>query len=83
MVLEVLHDADALIKVVLGVAEDELTNVLPFIWALADDLAVVLEQVPNEEPVEVLRRRVRVLVDSSRQCLAEDQRVYEAARHWL
>lgn len=66
MVLEVLHYADALVKVVLGVTEDELANVLPFVGALPDDLAVVLEQVSNEEPVEVLRRRVRVLINRPR-----------------
>jgi len=79
VVLEVLHDLDALVEVVARVAVDQLADVLPLVRALLHDLAVVLEQVVYEEPVELLLRALLVLVDLLRERLAEDQGVHEAA----
>jgi hypothetical protein len=83
VVLQVLHDLDALVEVVLRVAVDELTDELAFVGALPHYLTVVLEKMIQKEFVEVLVRRHRVLIDLSRKSLAEEQGVYETARDRL
>lgn len=67
----------------LSVAIDKLTYILTLVRALFDDVAVVLEQVVDEELVEVSCRGVMVLIDLSCQGLAEDQSVHKTARNWL
>lgn len=62
----------------LSVAINQLANVLALVRALFNDVAVVLEQMVDEELVEVSSRGVMVLIDLSRQGLAEDQGVHEA-----
>ena len=62
----------------LGVAINQLANVLTLVRALLNDVAVVLEQMVDEELVEVSSRGVMVLIDLSRQGLTEDQGVHEA-----
>lgn len=54
IVLEVLDDFDSLVQVVMGVTVDQFAHVLPLIRALLDDLAVVLEEVIDEELVELI-----------------------------
>ena len=78
VVLQVLHNLDAEVQVVLGVAINQLANVLTLVRALLNDMAVVLKQMVNEELVEVSSRGVMVLINLSRQGLAEDQGVHEA-----
>jgi len=39
---------------------DQLTYLLSLIWALFDDLTVILEKVPNKEFVEVSRSGVLI-----------------------
>lgn len=58
-----------------SVRVEEFTHILPLIWALFDDLAVILEQVVNEKLVEFLRRRLLVFVYLSGKCFAEEQSV--------
>ena len=53
-------------------AVNQFTNVLTLVWALLDDVAIVLEKVVDEEFVEICGRRVVVLVDFSSQGLAEN-----------
>ena len=62
----------------LGVAINKLAYVLALVGALLNDVAVVLEQVVDEELVKVSCRGVMVLINLSRQGLAEDQGVHEA-----
>jgi hypothetical protein len=53
IVLKVLNHLNALVEVVLGVTVDELTQKLALVGALTHYLAVVLEKVVDEEPVEL------------------------------
>ena len=78
VILQVLHNLDAEVQVMLGVAINKLANVLALVGALFDDVAVVLEQVVDEELVEVSGRGVMILINLPRQGLAEDQGVHEA-----
>ena len=78
VILQVLHNLDTEVQVMLRVAINQLAYVLTLVGALLDDMAVVLEQVVDEELVKVSGRRVMVLIDLSRQGLAEDQGVHEA-----
>jgi hypothetical protein len=78
MVLQVLDDFDPQIKVMGSVTVNEFTHVLSLVGALLDDLAVVLEQVVDEELVELLGGTLLVLVHLLRQTLAEEERVHEA-----
>jgi hypothetical protein len=78
VILQVLHNLDAEVQVMLSVAINQLANVLALVRALFNDVAVVLEQMVDEELVEVSSRGVMVLIDLSRQGLAEDQGVHEA-----
>ena len=79
VILQVLHNLDTEVQVMLRMAINQLAYVLTLVGALLDDMAVVLEQVVDEELVKVSGRRVMVLIDLSRQGLAEDQGVHEAA----
>ena len=84
MILEVLNDLDPQIEIMLSVSVYQLTHILPFIGALSHNVAVVFEQVIDEELVEEFSRAALdllaiVLVDFAGEGLAEDQRVYEAA----
>lgn len=63
----------------LSVAINQLANVLTLVRALLNDVAVVLEQMVDEELVEVTGRRVMILIDLSRQGLTENQGVHEAS----
>jgi hypothetical protein len=83
VILKVLHDFDAHIKIMLRVTVDELAYVLALVGALLDDVAVVLEQVVDKELVEIRRRRVMILVYLSCQCLTEDKGVDKTSRHRL
>lgn len=78
VILQVLHNLDAEVQVMLSVAINQLANVLALVGALLDDMAVVLEQVVDEELVKVCGRGVMILINLSRQGLAEDQGVHEA-----
>ena len=78
VILQVLHNLDAEVQVMLGVAINQLANVLTLVRALFNDVAVVLEKMVNEELVKVSGRGVMVLIDLSREGLAEDQGVHEA-----
>ena len=78
VILQVLHNLDTEVQVMLRVAINQLAYVLTLVGALLDDVAVVLEQVVDEELVKVSGRRVMVLINLSRQGLAEDQGVHEA-----
>lgn len=62
----------------LSVAINKLANILTLVWALLNDVAVVLEQMVDEELVKVSCRRVMILIYLSRQGLTEDQGVHEA-----
>ena len=62
----------------LSVAINQLAYVLALVGALLDDVAVILEQVVDEELVKVCGRGVMILINLSRQGLAEDQGVHEA-----
>jgi hypothetical protein len=79
VILQVLHNFDAKVQVMLSVAINQLANVLTLVRALFNDVAVVLEQVVDEELVEVTGRGVMVFIDLSRQGLTEDQGVNEAS----
>ena len=79
VILQVLHNLDAEVQVMLGVAINKLAYVLALVGALLNDVAVVLEQVVDEELVEVTGRGVMVFIDLSRQGLTEDQGVHEAS----
>jgi hypothetical protein len=79
VILQVLHYFDAEVQVMLSVAINELANVLTLVRALLNDVAVVLEQMVDEEFVEVSCRGVMVFINLSRQGLTEDQGVYEAS----
>jgi hypothetical protein len=83
IVLQVLHYLDALVQVVVCVAVYQLTHVLSLIRALLDDLAVVLEQVVDEELVELISGALLILIDFSCESFAENQGVYKATRHRL
>ena len=65
VILQVLHNLDAEVQVMLSVAINELANVLTLVRALLNDVAVVLEQMVDEELVEVSCRGVMVLIDLS------------------
>ena len=78
VILQVLHNLDAEVQVMLSVAINQLANILTLVRALLNDVAVVLEQMVDEELVEVSGRGVMVLIDLSRQGLTEDQGVHEA-----
>lgn len=78
VILQVLHNLDAEVQVMLSVAINQLANVLTLVRALFNDVAVVLEQMVDEELVKVTSRGVMVLIDLSRQGLAEDQGVHKA-----
>ena len=79
VILQVLHNLDAEVQVMLSVAINELANVLTLVRALLNNVAVVLEQMVDEELVEVSCRGVMVLINLSRQGLTEDQGVHEAS----
>ena len=53
MALELLDNFDSDLQVVSGMGIDQLTDLLSLIWALFNHLAVVFEEVPNEEFVEM------------------------------
>jgi hypothetical protein len=67
----------------LSVGENQLTHVLTLVWALLYYMAIVLEQMVDEEFVEITMRAVGVFVDLSRKGLAKDQGIHEAARDRL
>jgi hypothetical protein len=67
----------------LSVGENQLTHVLTLVRALFYYMAIVLEQMVDEEFVEITMRTVGVFVDLSRKGLAKDQGIYEAARDRL
>jgi hypothetical protein len=77
MALELLDNFDSDLQVVSGMGIDQLTDLLSLIWALFNHLAVVFEEVPNEEFVEIRSCRVlfAILVNLDGKHLAEDQRV--------
>jgi hypothetical protein len=79
VILQVLHNLDAEVQVMLSVAINELANVLTLVRALLNDVAVVLEQMVDEKFVEVSCRGVMVFINLSRQGLTEDQGVHEAS----
>jgi hypothetical protein len=54
VVFEVLDDLYPEVKIVLSMSVDKLADILPLLWTLFDDLAVVLEEMANEELVEFL-----------------------------
>ena len=56
VILQVLHDLNAKIQVMLSVAVYQLTNVLPLVRALLNDVAVILEQMVYEKLIEVSSR---------------------------
>lgn len=78
VILQVLDNLDAEVQVMLSVAINKLANILTLVWALLNDVAVVLEQMVDEELVKVSCRRVMILIYLSRQGLTEDQGVHEA-----
>jgi hypothetical protein len=49
----------------LSMSINEFTNVLSFIWTFFNDLAVVLEEMINEELIELLRWTIGIFIDSS------------------
>lgn len=53
-------------------AENKLTNILPFIRAFFYNVAIVLKEMINEELVKLSVRAVRVFIDFSCQSLAEN-----------
>lgn len=55
MILEILDYLDSEVEIVLSMGVDQLTDVLSLVRAFLDDLAVVLEQVVDEELVEFFR----------------------------
>jgi hypothetical protein len=79
VILQVLHYLDAEVQVMLSVAINELANVLTLVRALLNNVAVVLEQMVDEELVEVSCWGVMVFINLSCQGLTEDQGVHEAS----
>lgn len=72
VVFKILDYFNSQIEIVLGVTENKLAHVLAFIGALLNDVAVVLEKVVYEEFIEFSMRAVGVLIDLSRESLAEN-----------
>ena len=79
MILEVLYDLDSEVEIVASVGIDQFANVLSLIWTLFQNLAVVLEQVLKEEPLEFFLWTLAIFIYLSCKCLAEDESVYERA----
>jgi hypothetical protein len=79
VILQVLHNLNTEVQVMLSMAINQLANVLTLVRALLNDVAVVLEKMVDEELVKVTSRRVMVLINLSRQGLTEDQGVHEAS----
>jgi hypothetical protein len=79
VVFEILDYFNSQIEIMLRVTENKLAHVLPFIGALLNNVAVVLEKVVYEEFIEFGVGAVRVLIDLSGESLAENEGVDEAA----
>jgi hypothetical protein len=79
VVFKILDNFNSQIEIVLGVTENKLAHVLAFIGALLNDVAVVLEKVVYEEFIEFSMGAVGVLIDLSRESLAENEGVDKAA----
>jgi hypothetical protein len=79
VVFEILDYFNSQIEIMLRVTEYKLAYVLPFIGALLNDVAVVLEKMVYEEFIEFCVGAVRVLIDLSGESLAENEGVDEAA----
>ena len=83
IVFQVLYNLDSLIKVMLSVTIDQFAYVLTLVWAFLNNLAIVLEQMINEESVKILSWALLILIDLASESLAEDQSINETTRDRL
>lgn len=53
MLFQLLHDFHSKHQVVCGMCVDELADLLPFIWAFSDNIAVVFEKMAGKKLGEI------------------------------
>lgn len=62
MILQILDHFDSQVQVMAGMRVEKFAHVLSLIRAFFYDVAVVFEQVIDEELVELLRRSLLILI---------------------